>query len=70
MTDAASRLAQLMMEDLVSMNAEFLEFYGPGESGGPPWLRWEELELLQPELKEVVVGKDGTDMAAWMPLYR
>ncbi|CAN0909990.1 Integrator complex subunit 9 homolog [Linum grandiflorum] len=68
-TDAAARLAQLMMEDLVSMNAEFLEFYGPRESGGPLWMRWEELELLQPELKEVVVGKDGTDLAAWMPLY-
>ncbi|CAN1173114.1 Integrator complex subunit 9 homolog, partial [Linum perenne] len=68
-TDAAARLAQLMMEDLVSMNSEFLYFYGPRESGGPPWMRWEELELLHPKLKELVVGKDGTELAGWVPLY-
>ncbi|CAI0442165.1 unnamed protein product [Linum tenue] len=68
-TDAAARLARLMMEDLVSMNMEFQYFYGPRESGAPHWMRREELELLRPEVKEVVVGKDGSELGVWMPLY-
>ncbi|CAI0410388.1 unnamed protein product [Linum tenue] len=68
-TDAAARLARLMMEDLIAMNMEYQYFYGPRESGGPHWMRWEELELLRPELKKVVVGKDGTELGGWLPLY-
>lgn len=59
-----------MMEDLVSMHAEFRQFYGPEESNFPRWLRQEELEILPSVLKEILVGKDGVELGGWMPLYR
>ncbi|GMH05092.1 hypothetical protein Nepgr_006932 [Nepenthes gracilis] len=68
-TEATVRLGQLMMEDLVSMHREYKQFYGPEESGFPQWLRWEELEMLPPVLKERVLGKDGTQLGGWLPLY-
>ncbi|KAJ7949326.1 Integrator complex subunit 9 [Quillaja saponaria] len=68
-TEASARLGQLMMDDLVSMHVEFRQFYGCEDSGFPQWLRHEELELLPPELREVVLGKDGTELGGWMPLY-
>ncbi|XP_039687390.1 integrator complex subunit 9 isoform X2 [Medicago truncatula] len=68
-TEASARIGQLMMEDLVSMHAEFRQFYGPEESNFPPWLRQEELEILPSVLKEILVGKDGVELGGWMPLY-
>ncbi|XP_004512875.1 uncharacterized protein [Cicer arietinum] len=68
-TEASSRLSQLMMEDLVSMHAEFRQFYGPEESNFPSWLRQEELEILPSLLKEILLGKDGVELGGWMPLY-
>ena len=59
-----------MMEDLVAMNNECRQFYGPDESGFPQWMKWEELEMLPLALKEIVVGKDGSELSGWMPLYR
>ncbi|KAL6957383.1 non-specific serine,threonine protein kinase [Sarracenia purpurea var. burkii] len=68
-TEAAARLGQLMMEDLVAMNMDFRQFYGPRDSCFPEWMRWEELEMLPAALKERVCGRDGSDISAWMPLY-
>ncbi|KAH1159561.1 hypothetical protein AAZX31_11G180000 [Glycine max] len=68
-TEASARIGQLMMEDLVSMHAEFRQFYGPGESNFPSWLRHEELEVLPSELRELILGKDGVELGGWMPLY-
>ncbi|KAI4323529.1 hypothetical protein L6164_023126 [Bauhinia variegata] len=68
-TEAAARLGQLMMEDLVSMHSELRQFYGPEDSNFPTWLRQEELEMLSPELREVVQGKDGVELGGWMPMY-
>ncbi|XP_058225950.1 uncharacterized protein LOC131334745 isoform X3 [Rhododendron vialii] len=68
-TDAAARLGQLMMEDLILMNVDFRQFYGPEESSFPKWMKWEELEVLPSALKEIAVGKDGSEIAGWMPLY-
>ncbi|KAJ6700464.1 INTEGRATOR COMPLEX SUBUNIT 9 [Salix koriyanagi] len=68
-TEATTRLGQLMMEDLVSMHNEFQHFYG-SNSGSPQWMSWEELELLSPALRKVALGKDGTELGGWMPLYR
>lgn len=68
-TEAAARLGQLMMEDLISMNMDFREFYGPEESSFPQWMKWEELEVLPSALKEIAMGKDGSEIASWMPLY-
>lgn len=68
-TEAASRIGQLMMEDLVNMHKEFRQFYGP-EAGAPTWMKWDTLELLPLELKNTVFGADGTDFGCWMPLYR
>ncbi|WCJ38542.1 Integrator complex subunit 9 [Euphorbia peplus] len=68
-SEATVRLAQLMMEDLVSMHMEYRQFYGPGESNYPNWMKWEELELLPSTIKEVALGKDGSELGGWMPLY-
>ncbi|KAL2461152.1 cleavage and polyadenylation specificity factor 73 kDa subunit-II [Abeliophyllum distichum] len=68
-TEVAARIGQLMMEDLVTMHKEFRQVYGPEGSGSPQWMKWEELELLPSELKEIALGKDGTELAGWMPLY-
>ncbi|XAR62520.1 hypothetical protein NMG60_11017305 [Bertholletia excelsa] len=68
-SEAAARLGQLIMEDLVTMHTEFRQFYGAEESSFPQWMKWTELEVLPSTLKEIALGKDGSDIAAWMPLY-
>ncbi|XP_027341672.1 integrator complex subunit 9 [Abrus precatorius] len=68
-TEASARLGKLMLEDLVSMHAEFRQFYGPGECNFPTWMRQEELEMLPSELREIILGKDGVELGSWMPLY-
>ncbi|XP_073123404.1 uncharacterized protein [Henckelia pumila] len=68
-TEATSRIGQLMMEDLVTMHKEYRQFYGPENSGAPQWMKWEELEFLPLELKEVAFGTDGMEFGGWMPLY-
>ncbi|KAK6228693.1 hypothetical protein SCA6_001033 [Theobroma cacao] len=68
-TEATARIGQLLMEDLVSMHMEFRQFYGPEDSCFPQWLRWEELEVLQSEMKKIALGKDCEEVGAWMPLY-
>ena len=59
-----------MMEDLVAMHMEFKQFYGPEETSFFQLFNWEELEALPLALKEIVLGKDGTELGSWMPLYR
>ncbi|KAL6532569.1 hypothetical protein OROHE_013991 [Orobanche hederae] len=68
-TEAAARIGQLMMEDLVNMHTEFRQFYGPIEPVVPQWMKWDELELIPLELRQVICGADGTEFGAWMPLY-
>ncbi|GAB2281851.1 hypothetical protein Dimus_016413 [Dionaea muscipula] len=68
-TEVTRRLGQLMMEDLASMHREFKQFYGPDASASPEWLKWDELEMLPPLLKGLVLGKDGTHLGSWLPLY-
>lgn len=69
-TEAAARIGQLMMEDLVNMHKEFRQFYGPEASDGPEWMKWDEIEMLPLELKQILCGSDGMKFGAWMPLYR
>lgn len=59
-----------MMEDLVAMHAEFRQLYGHEESDSPQWMKWEELDMLSSVIKDIVIGKDGTELGSWMPLYR
>ncbi|KAL0413589.1 UNVERIFIED_CONTAM: hypothetical protein Sradi_1560600 [Sesamum radiatum] len=68
-TEATARIGQLMMEDLVSMHKEYRQFYGAEESDAPQWMKWDELELLPLELRQIVSGADGTELGGWMPLY-
>ncbi|XP_011091827.1 integrator complex subunit 9 homolog isoform X2 [Sesamum indicum] len=68
-TEATARIGQLMMEDLVSMHKEYRQFYGAEESDAPQWMKWDELELLPLELRQIVFGADGTEFGGWMPLY-
>lgn len=59
-----------MMEDLVSMNKEFRQFYGSEETSLPQWMNWENLNSLPSLLREKVLGEDGAELGGWMPLYR
>ncbi|XVF82087.1 hypothetical protein PTKIN_Ptkin16aG0015800 [Pterospermum kingtungense] len=68
-TEATARIGELLMEDLISMHMELRQFYGPEDSCFPQWMRWEELEVLPPELRKISLGKDCEEMGAWMPLY-
>lgn len=68
-TEAAARLGQLMMEDLVSMHLEIRQFFGPDESSFPQWMKWEDLTLLPSSLKNVALGKDGGELGGWLSLY-
>lgn len=68
-TEAAARLGQLMMEELVTMQMEHRQFYGPEEDSCPQWTNQEELDLLSSTLKNRVFGEDGSDIASWMYLY-
>ncbi|KAK9048692.1 hypothetical protein SSX86_032342 [Deinandra increscens subsp. villosa] len=65
-TEVTAKLGQLMMEDLVAMHMEFKQFYGPKETSLFQLCKW---EALPPTLKEVVLGKDGTELGSWSPLY-
>ncbi|XP_074295756.1 uncharacterized protein LOC141623557 [Silene latifolia] len=33
------------------------------------WMKWDELDKLPPPLKERILGKDGSELGAWFPLY-
>ncbi|KAM0024434.1 putative metallo-beta-lactamase, Beta-Casp domain, integrator complex subunit 9 [Helianthus debilis subsp. tardiflorus] len=68
-TEVTARLGQLLMEDLVAMHTEYTQFYGPKETGLLQSLNWDELEALPPTLKEVLLGKDGTELGSWLSLY-
>lgn len=68
-TEAAARIGQLMMEELIYMNMEYRQFYGPEELSAPQWMKWEELELLPSALKKIALGEDGSELGGWMPLY-
>ncbi|KAL9252344.1 Integrator complex subunit 9-like protein [Drosera capensis] len=68
-TDVTRRLGQLMIEDLVAMHKEFRQFYGPEGSDLPDWMKMDQLEKFPLQLKEIVLGKDGTRFGGWMPLY-
>lgn len=69
-TEPSARIAQLMMEDLVAMHMEYRQFYGPERSNCPHWMEWEELEMLPFQLRDVALGRDGSELGGWMPLYR
>ncbi|KNA06567.1 hypothetical protein SOVF_179850, partial [Spinacia oleracea] len=68
-TEATTRIGQLMMEDLISMQKEFRQFYGSEDSGCAKWKKWEELVKLPPSLQEIILGKDGTELGCWLSLY-
>ncbi|KAL8542160.1 hypothetical protein ACS0TY_003136 [Phlomoides rotata] len=67
-TEAAAKIGQLMMEDLVNMHKEFRQFYGP-ELDMPPWMKWDELESLPLGLRHIFFGANGGNFGGWVPLY-
>ncbi|XP_076907742.1 uncharacterized protein LOC143564313 [Bidens hawaiensis] len=68
-TEVTARLGQLLMEDLIAMHMEYKHFYGPNGTNLFQLLKWEEIEALPLALKDVVLGKDGTELGSWLPLY-
>ncbi|XP_020887277.1 integrator complex subunit 9 isoform X2 [Arabidopsis lyrata subsp. lyrata] len=69
MTEATAKIGQLMMEDLVSMHAEFRCFHGPDNSSFPGWIKNLDREQVPALLKKVVFGESGDDLGSWMRLY-
>ncbi|KAL1338780.1 hypothetical protein HN51_033372 [Arachis hypogaea] len=68
-TEVSARLGELVMRDLVSMHKELKQFYGPTETDFPVWLRQEEVEKIPSVLREIILGKDGTELGGLRPLY-
>ncbi|KAK9138763.1 hypothetical protein Sjap_009357 [Stephania japonica] len=68
-TEATAQLGKLMMEDLVSMHMNVKQNYGPADSGLPQWMKWEALESLHLEVRNIVMGNDGAQLGGWQPLY-
>ncbi|KAF6138038.1 hypothetical protein GIB67_042943 [Kingdonia uniflora] len=68
-TEKTLGLGQFMMADLISMHAEFRQFYGPQDSDFPQWMKWEELESLHLVLRNIAMGEDGAELGGWQPLY-
>ncbi|XP_071706179.1 uncharacterized protein [Rutidosis leptorrhynchoides] len=68
-TEVTTKLGQFIMEDLVTMHTELKQFYGPEETNFFQLFNWEDLETLPLALKEIIIGKDGTHLGSWMPIY-
>ncbi|KAL4562142.1 hypothetical protein LXL04_034336 [Taraxacum kok-saghyz] len=68
-TEATTRLSEFMMKDLVAMHMEFKQRYGPHKNSFFEFFNWEKLESLPPSLKDILLGKDSTQLGSWMPLY-
>ena len=69
-TEATTRIGKLIMDDLVSMHRELRQFYGPVDAGSAQWMNWDELEKIPRSVQEMILGKDGTELAGWLALYR
>lgn len=60
-----------MMEDLVSLHEEALQFYGPGEEFKyPEWMKWNELQKHPQVVRAIVMGNVAEELGSWFPLYR
>ncbi|OAY77893.1 Integrator complex subunit 9, partial [Ananas comosus] len=69
-TEVTARIGGLMMEELVAMHSEFVRYYGSEKrQERPDWMKWEELERLPIELRNVVMGEEGEELGSWMPQY-
>ncbi|XP_057521916.1 uncharacterized protein LOC130801956 isoform X2 [Amaranthus tricolor] len=68
-TEATTRIGKLIMDDLVSMHRELRQFYGPVDAGSAQWMNWDELEKIPRSVQEMILGKDGTELAGWLALY-
>lgn len=70
-TEATAKIGRMMMEELVAMHSEYVQFYGEGEIGSvPEWMNWEEIERIPSHLREVLMGEHGEELGSWVPLYR
>ncbi|KAK8961784.1 hypothetical protein KSP40_PGU013944 [Platanthera guangdongensis] len=68
-TEATMKIGRLMMDDLVSMHAEYVQFYGHGNTAFPQWMGWDELERLPLKLREAAIGENAGELGCWLPLY-
>ena len=67
----ATKFGHLMMNDLVSLHEESLQFYGPlGEHENPEWMQWSELEKLPQVIRTIILGKVAEELGSWFPLYK
>lgn len=69
-TEATAKLGQLMMEELVALQAEFSHVFGrPTKSAVPPWLLPEVAAALPSDVREKLTGL-RTVGEQWNQLYR
>ncbi|KAI3740509.1 hypothetical protein L2E82_30969 [Cichorium intybus] len=68
-TEATTRVSEFMMKDLITMHMEYKQLYGHEENNFLQLMNWKNLEAFPFKLKEIILGKDGTELGSWMPLY-
>ncbi|CAA6662092.1 unnamed protein product [Spirodela intermedia] len=67
-TEVTTKIGQLMMEDLVTMHEEALQFFGPGEEFKyPEWMTWNELEKYPQVIRTIVMGNVAEELGSWFP---
>lgn len=70
-TSVTAKLGQLMMEELVSMHAEYVQSFGRSDPSKMPfWLELMTLDELPEIMKKALVDDDGVGRANWHNLYR
>ncbi|KAK1669082.1 hypothetical protein QYE76_057241 [Lolium multiflorum] len=68
-TEVASRIGKLMMEELVEMHSQFVSFYGPDMDGIPKWMEGEKHSKLMSMLQKIGIEDERNDLSPLMPLY-
>ncbi|KAI3740443.1 hypothetical protein L2E82_30872 [Cichorium intybus] len=68
-TEATTRVSEFMMKDLITMHMEYKQLYGHEDNNFLQLMNWENLETFPSEIKDIILGKDGTELGSWMPLY-
>lgn len=70
-TKATAEIGRMMMEELVSMHADFIQGHGTVKNGQkPPWLHPSVLSSLPENMRGTSLDRCFSNRANWQPLYR
>lgn len=69
-TKATAEIGRMMMEELVSMHADFIQGHGTVKNGQkPPWLHPSVLSSLPENMRGTSLDRCFSNRANWQPLY-